>query len=53
MLTFVALGSLVYLVAGSVFSMRRRRGGSDLLTPSSVSREWLLQYQTNERPAHY
>ncbi len=53
MLNIVALVSLLYLLVGGALAVRRRRSGSRVLTPSSVSREWLVQYQIHERPAHY
>jgi len=54
MLNIVALLSLLYLLVGGALAVRRRRaGGTRTLTPSSVSREWLAQYQIHERPAHY
>ncbi len=53
MLDIVALASVLYLVFGAVVTIRRRRFGTDNSVLSSVSREWLLHHQTNERPAHY
>lgn len=53
MLNIVALVSVLYLLVGGVLSVRRRRGSSPVLTRSSVSREWLVQYQAHERSAHY
>ena len=53
MLTLVALASLLYLVFGAVLTIRRGRRGADIWAVPSVSREWLLHYQTNERPAHH
>ena len=52
MLDIVALASVLYLAFGAVVTIRRRRFGTDNSVLSSVSREWLLHYQTNERPAH-
>ena len=52
MLDIVALASVLYLAFGAVVTIRRRRVGTDNSVLSSVSREWLLHYQSNERPAH-
>ena len=52
MLNIVALASVVYIAFGALLMIRRRRGGTDRSVLSSVSREWLLHYQSNERPAH-
>ena len=52
LLNIVALASVVYIAFGALLMIRRRRGGTDRSVLSSVSREWLLHYQSNERPAH-
>ena len=52
MLDIVALASVLYLAFGAAVMIRRRRVGTDNSVLSSVSREWLLHYQTNERPVH-